>query len=134
MALVVCLPLILVVGTYDLKTVVTVSCIEFAVFFTDFWFQLARWIDSSIMNALYGWDSPHSNFDALLGLNNTFGDMLVNWFVLPTMFIVMPGFWIASLTWVGIRAGGTLQGLSEGTKAAGQAGSKGAEAAMKVAR
>jgi len=32
MALVICLPLILVIGTYELKTVVTVSCIEFALF------------------------------------------------------------------------------------------------------
>ena len=29
------------IGTYDLKTVVTVSCVQFALFFVDFWFQLA---------------------------------------------------------------------------------------------
>ncbi|RCH30281.1 hypothetical protein CSC43_6908 [Pseudomonas aeruginosa] len=31
-------------GHYDLKTVVTVSVVQFALFFTDFWFQLARWM------------------------------------------------------------------------------------------
>lgn len=134
MAIVICLPLVIVVGTYDLKTVVTVSCVEFAVFFTDFWFQLARWIDSAIMNALYGWDSPHSNFNALLGLNNTFGDMLVNWFVLPTMFIVLPTLWVTALAWTGIRAGNFLHGLTEGTRAAGQAGSQGASTAMRIAK
>lgn len=132
MALVVCLPLVLVVGTYDLRTVVTVSCVAFAVFFTDFWFQLARWIDSTIMNALYGWDSPHSNFNALLGLNNTFGDMLVNWFVLPTMFLVLPTLWVAALSWTGIRAGNVLQGLADGTRAASQAGAQGTSAAMQI--
>ncbi|MEW3673977.1 conjugal transfer protein TraG N-terminal domain-containing protein, partial [Pseudomonas aeruginosa] len=35
MALVICIPLVLVVGTYDLKTVVTVSVVQFALFFTD---------------------------------------------------------------------------------------------------
>ncbi|MEW3929434.1 conjugal transfer protein TraG N-terminal domain-containing protein, partial [Pseudomonas aeruginosa] len=66
MALVICIPLVLVVGTYDLKTVVTVSVVQFALFFTDFWFQLARWIDSTILDALYGWgfgwNRPHTNF------------------------------------------------------------------------
>ena len=42
MALVICIPLVLLIGTYDLKTVVTVSCVQFALFFVDFWFQLAR--------------------------------------------------------------------------------------------
>jgi len=134
MALVVCLPLILVVGTYDLKTVVTISCVEFAVFFTDFWFQLARWIDSTIMSALYGWNSPHSNFNALLGLNNTFGDMILNWFVLGTMFLVLPAFWITAVTWAGVRAGQVLQGLSTGTRAAGEAGAQGTRTAISIAK
>ena len=128
MALVICIPLVLVVGTYDLKTVVTVSVVQFALFFVDFWFQLARWIDSTILDALYGWgfgwNRPHTNFDPLVGLNNAFGDMLLM-FVAGTMFLVLPGFWLASLTWVGIRAGHAIQGLSDGSKSAGQAGSKG---------
>ncbi|WP_432675082.1 conjugal transfer protein TraG N-terminal domain-containing protein [Delftia sp. 11MD] len=131
MALVICIPLVLVVGTYDLKTVVTVSVVQFALFFVDFWFQLARWIDSTILDALYGWgfgwNRPHTNFDPLVGLNNAFGDMLLM-FVAGTMFLVLPGFWLASLTWVGIRAGHAIQGLSDGSKSAGQAGGKGAGA------
>jgi hypothetical protein len=95
MALVICIPLVLLIGTYDLKTVVTVSCVQFALFFVDFWFQLARWIDSTILDALYGWgfgaDRPHTNFDPLIGLNNAFGDMLLN-FVMAMMFIVLPTF------------------------------------------
>ena len=35
MALVICIPLVLLIGTYDLKTVVTVSCVQFALFFVD---------------------------------------------------------------------------------------------------
>src|SRR3546814_6070918 len=131
MALVICIPLVLVVGTYDLKMVVTVSTVQFALFFTDFWFQLARWIDSTILDALYGWgfgwNRPHTNFDPLVGLNNAFGDMLLM-FVMGTMFIVLPTFWIGALTWVGVRAGAIANTFAPATKDAGSAGGKGAGA------
>ena len=133
MAVTICLPLILVIGTFELKTVATVSCVEFALFFTDFWFQLARWIDSTILDALYGWNSPHANFNPLMGLNNSFGDILLD-FVLGMMFLVLPALWITALTWSGIRAGDILQGLSSGTRAAGQAGSQGLSTIVQVAK
>jgi hypothetical protein len=127
MALVICIPLVLVIGTYDLKTVVTISIVQFALFFVDFWFQLARWIDSTILDALYGWGMgygrPHMNFNLEMGLNNTFGDMIIS-FVMATMFIALPAFWVAALSWVGVRTGGLLQGLSDGTRPASQAGGK----------
>ena len=40
MALVICIPLVLLVGTYELKALATVSVVQFALFFVDFWFQL----------------------------------------------------------------------------------------------
>jgi hypothetical protein len=40
----------------------------------------------------------------LIGLNNAFGDMLLN-FVMATMFIVLPTFWVMALGWAGVRAG-----------------------------
>ncbi|MGA4476640.1 conjugal transfer protein TraG N-terminal domain-containing protein, partial [Ectopseudomonas chengduensis] len=129
MALVICIPLVLLIGTYDLKTVVTVSCVQFALFFVDFWFQLARWIDSTILDALYGWHSPHSNFNPLMGLNNAFGDMLLN-FVMAMMFIVLPTFWVMALGWAGVRAGNFLGGLITGTSDAKSAGGSGSRLAM----
>jgi len=119
MALVICIPLVLVIGAYDLKTVITVSVVQFALFFVDFWFQLARWIDSTILDALYGWgwgwNRPHSNFDPIMGLNNAFGDMLLN-FVMATMFLVLPTFWVAALGWAGVKAGVVAQNLATGSK------------------
>ncbi|HBO3409705.1 conjugal transfer protein TraG N-terminal domain-containing protein [Pseudomonas aeruginosa] len=128
MALVICIPLVLLIGTYDLKTVVTISIVQFALFFVDFWFQLARWIDSTILDALYGWgwgsNRPHANFDPLIGLNNTFGDMIVN-FVMATMFLALPAFWIGALGWVGVHAGIMANNLSDGAKGAANVGGKG---------
>ncbi|HGM6151773.1 TPA: conjugal transfer protein TraG N-terminal domain-containing protein, partial [Pseudomonas aeruginosa] len=127
MALVICIPLVLVVGTYDLKTLVTMSIVQFALFFVDFWFQLARWIDSTILDALYGWgwgwNRPHANFDPVMGLNNAFGDLLLN-YVLGAMFIVLPGLWVAALGWAGVRVGNMaqfmIQGGSDAKGASGQ--------------
>lgn len=130
-ALVICIPLVLLIGTYDLKNVVTISCVEFALFFVDFWFQLARWIDSTILDALYGSGSPHQTFNPFMGLNNGFGDMLLN-FVMAAMFVILPTFWVAALSWVGVRAGTVIQGLSSGTKEAQAAGSKGPGIATKA--
>ncbi len=119
--------------TYDLKGVVTISCVQFALFFVDFWFQLARWIDSTILDALYGSGSPHSNYDPLMGLNNAFGDMLLN-FVMASMFIILPTFWISALTWAGIRAGGIAQNLVNGSKDGQSAGAKGSSVLMKMGK
>lgn len=128
MALVVCIPLMLVVGTYELKTLVTVSVVQFALFFIDFWFQLARWIDSTILDALYGWgwgwNRPHTNFDPLVGLNNAFGDML-QMLVMGTMFLVLPTFWVAALGWAGVKAGALAQNLATGSKDAKDSTSSG---------
>jgi hypothetical protein len=125
MALVICIPLVLLFGTYDLKTVVTISSVEFALFFVDFWFQLARWIDSTILDALFGWDSPHTNFNPYIGLNNAYADVLLN-FVMAMMFIILPGFWVVAISWGGVKAGNILAGLASGTAGAKAAASTGA--------
>lgn len=133
MAVVICNPLVLVFGTYNLNTVMTISMVQFALFFVDFWFQLARWIDSTILDALYGWglgfNRPHMNFNITMGLNNTFGDMLLN-YVMATMFIVLPLFWVTALGWAGYSVGNVLQGLTGGTEGAKASGGKGAELAF----
>jgi hypothetical protein len=129
MAFVICIPLVLVAGSYELKALATLSVVHFALFFVDFWFQLARWIDSTILDALYGWgfgwNRPHTNFNPLIGLNNAFGDMLMN-YVLGAMFIVLPLFWMTAMSWVGVRTAGVLGGLTQGTNDAKAAGSRGA--------
>ena len=133
MAVVICLPLVLVISTYDLKTLVTASCVQFALFFVDFWFQLARWIDSTILDALYGSAASQNDFSVLFGLNDSFGDMLLN-FVMGTMFLLLPAFWITALAWSGVRAGNLIQGLSDGTRESGNAAAKGASTAINAAK
>jgi hypothetical protein len=127
MGLVICLPLVLLIGTYSLAVVVKISVIQFALFFVEFWFELARWVDSTILDALYGSGSPHTNMNPLMGLDNAFGDMILN-MVMGSMFLLLPAFWMAALSWAGVSVGNALQkGFTEGTQAAGQSASKGVE-------
>ncbi len=59
--------------------------------------------------------------------------MLLN-FVMATMFVILPTFWVAALGWVGVRAGAALQSLGVGSKEAQTAGGKGSSIAMKVVK
>ena len=131
MALLICIPLVLMFSTYDLKATITVSVVQFAIIFVDFWLQLARWIDTTILDALYGANSPHSSLNPLMGMNNTQADMLLN-YVMAALFIVLPAFWMTSLAFAGVKAGSTLQGMSDGTNGAQQQGGKGKDTVQKA--
>lgn len=131
MALVICIPLILIFSTYDLKATITVSVVQFAIIFVDFWLQLARWIDTTILDALYGANAPHSSLNPLMGMNNTQADMLLN-YVMAALFIVLPAFWMTSLAFSGIKAGAALQGMADGTNGAQQQGGKGKDTLQKA--
>jgi hypothetical protein len=124
MAVVICVPLILVIGAYQLKTAMTVTVVFFALIFVDFWFQLARWVDSTILDALYGAGSPHLSLDPVMGLNTATQDAILN-FVMGAMFIIFPMLWITALGWAGVSAGNVLSALADGSKSVQQAGSAG---------
>ncbi|WP_458219154.1 conjugal transfer protein TraG N-terminal domain-containing protein, partial [Pseudomonas aeruginosa] len=126
MAMVICIPMVLVIGTYQLKVAMTMTVVFFAMMFVDFWFQLARYIDSTILDAFYGSGSPHLSFDPVMGLNTATQDAILN-FVMGSMFIALPVFWIAALSWAGISAGKVLEGLTSGTRAIEKAGEKGGQ-------
>lgn len=125
MTLIICIPIVLLMSTFDLKAVMTLSIIQFAMIFVDFWFQLARWLDTTILNALYGAGSPHGTLNVVLGINNTQQDMLLN-YVMAAMFIILPIFWMGALSWAGINATRALEGLRSGADGAQNAGAQAA--------
>lgn len=133
MALVICIPLVLLIELYGLKTAVTINYVEFALFFVDLWFQLARWIDNTILDALYSWDSPHSNWNPFLGIDNAMGNMLLN-FAMGIMFVAMPIFWIETLSWVGVRADNIAQMATQATDGTKSASSQRAGTLMKIGK
>ncbi len=62
MAVTIILPLIIVFAVYEYKTVITLTFVMFALNFLTFWWELARWLDSWLLEALYGSDT-HSRWN-----------------------------------------------------------------------
>ncbi|OFR04351.1 hypothetical protein HMPREF2906_29625 [Pseudomonas sp. HMSC065H02] len=131
MAMVICIPMVLVIGTYQLKVAMTMTVVFFAMMFVDFWFQLARYIDSTILDAFYGSGSPHLSFDPVMGLNTATQDAILN-FVMGAMFVILPMLWITAIGWAGVQVGALLSDLSNGVKGVQQAGVQGGSVAKQA--
>lgn len=108
MPIVICLPIMTVMGSYDLKVVSLLSFALLGTYALSFWWELAHWIDSWLLEALYGSDT-HSRWN-MLGLQNTSDDIIVN-FVMGTMSIVLPG--ILMEQWVGFNVGCVLSDITD---------------------
>ena len=99
-ALVICIPLITLCSAWDVKVVMTLTFVQFALFFLTFWWELARWLDSWLLDVLYNSDT-HSSWN-LAGIQNTQDDVIIN-LVMRLMFLVLldiPIVWGAVLTTV----------------------------------
>lgn len=122
MALVICIPLVTLCSAWDVKVVMTLTFVQFALFFLTFWWELARWLDSWLLDVLYNSDT-HSSWN-LAGIQNTQDDVIIN-LVMGSMFLVLPTFWMGAMTWAGVRVGVAVNGaLAGGVKVAQESGGK----------
>lgn len=122
MAVYIMVPLILAFAAYEYKTVITVTFVVFALNFLTFWWELARWLDNWLLEALYGSDT-HSRWN-VAGFQNSTDDLIMN-LVMGCMFLVLPAVWVGALSWAGIRTGGVIEGaMNNGTKQAQNSGGK----------
>lgn len=122
MAIYIMLPLILAFAAYEFKAVITLTFVIFAVNFLTFWWELARWLDSWLLTALYSSDT-HSRFN-MMGFQNTSDDLIMN-LVMGTMFIVLPVVWMGALGWTGVSVGKVANSFDKGTDKAQSAAGKG---------
>lgn len=113
MAVYIMIPLVLAFAAYEFSTLITLTFVVFALNFLTFWWELARWLDSWMITALYGSDT-HSSLN-MMGLQNTSDDIIMN-LVMGTMFLVLPAVWLGALSWAGVNIG---QAISEGFNRAG---------------
>lgn len=129
MALVICIPIVTVFSAYSVKTVLTLTFAQFGLMFLTFWWELARWLDGWMLELLYNSDT-HSSWN-LAGIQNTQDDLIMQ-FVMGTMFIVLPAFWMGALGWAGIQLGGAIENTTRtGTRHIEQAGGKAGDVANK---
>ncbi|MGX2956063.1 conjugal transfer protein TraG N-terminal domain-containing protein [Ursidibacter arcticus] len=124
MSIVILLPLIIVMSGYSLKTVITLTFVNFGLISLTFWWELARWLDSWLLGVLYN-SAAHNSLNPFF-LENTEDDFIVN-FVMGSLFLILPALWLGAISWAGVNIGQIAQQLANGTKDSKAAGQKGGE-------
>jgi len=133
MAVVICIPIILVISTYDLKALMVTTFGLFALHFCTFWWELARWVDSSMLDALYG--NVGAGYKFALSLPTQFAnDATVTSatmvFVMAALFLLLPMIFFAAMGWAGVNVGRGMEAMmTKGSASAGSAGGQAADAA-----
>ena len=134
----ICLPLVLLVSTYQLKVLMTLSFVLFTLHMLTFWWELARWVDSSMLDTLY--DNVAFGDRLLLTLpmagaeDATVASQVIG-YVMGAMFVVLPALFMAAMGWAGYSLGNIAEGmLSKGATSARNAGAQGSEIAMSVGK
>jgi len=138
MGVIISLPLVLLVSTYQLKTVMTVTFALFTLHMLTFWWELARWVDSSMLDTLYHQVSASNK--VLLSLptsgvmDGTVTAQVIE-YVMGAMFIVLPMLFLGAMSWAGYSVGNGIQGmLANGSKAASDSASKGTDQILGAAK
>lgn len=121
MALIILIPIITILSGFSIKTVVTLSFVYFALITTSFWWELARWLDSFMIEILHS--SPSHSFNIQF-FENAQDDIISN-FVMGSLFIILPSLWFGAMSWAGARVGGELAAaMVNGSKSSQQSGGK----------
>ncbi|EPC00363.1 hypothetical protein L861_13900 [Litchfieldella anticariensis FP35 = DSM 16096] len=131
MAAIVCLPFVMVISSYSFKAAGVATFGLFTIWFLTFWWEVARWLNSNLVDLLYSSDAAKMSF--LAAVNNTY-DKMVPQFVEGMTFLILPTIWIAMLGWTGMKIGaeiGRSIGEGGGKKAQG-AGEKGGDQTQKI--
>jgi conserved putative membrane protein len=131
MVVIILTPAIIILSAYSLKTVITITFVHFAIVTTSFWWELARWLDSALLDILYN-SSAHSRINPYF-LENTQDDFIIN-FVMGSLFIVVPALWFTAMGWAGIKTGDIAQSMANGAKSSQAMGEKTGNMAGNVAQ
>ncbi len=130
MAIIICLPFVMVASGYSVKVVGMAMFALFGLYFLTFWWELARWLDSNLVNLMY--NSAAAKLNWLAGVENA-NDKMVLQFVNGMMFLVLPGVWMAALGWAGASAGTAISnGMNKAGSETKEAGSQAAEKAQNI--
>ncbi|MGP3791658.1 conjugal transfer protein TraG N-terminal domain-containing protein [Pseudomonas sp. B392_1p] len=134
LATIICVPLVLLISTYQLKVLMTLTFALFTLHMLTFWWELARWVDSSMLDTLY---RNVSLGDRLLlsippaGFEDGTLSAQVIMYVMGAMFIVLPMLFLGAMSWAGYSVGSAMQnGLTRGSQASHDAGSQGISQSM----
>ncbi|MAM55807.1 MAG: conjugal transfer protein TraG [Salinicola sp.] len=131
MAVVICLPFVMTISGYSFKVAGTATFGLFALWFLTFWWELARWLNSNLVDLIYNSEATKMSF--LAAAQNTY-DRLPLLFVEWATFLILPAIWVGVLSWAGLSIGSAVStGIKDGTSGAKNAGDQGADIAKKAA-
>lgn len=131
MAVVISLPFVMLISGYSFKVAGVASFGLFATWFLTFWWEVARWMSSNLVELIYKSDAAKMSW--LSAANNMY-DRMVLMFVEGTMYMVLPALWVGVLSWAGLKAGAAIsKGAGDGGGQAQQSGEKGGNKAQSVA-
>jgi hypothetical protein len=129
LATIICLPLILLISTYQLKVLMTLTFALFTLHMLTFWWELARWVDSSMLDTLYRnvalgdrllLSMPPAGFE-----DGTVTAQVIT-YVMGAMFIVLPMLFLSAMGWAGYSVGAAMQtAMNNGSQTSQNAGSQG---------
>ena len=124
MCVIICLPFVLLLSGYSMKVAGVATFGLFSIWFLKFWWELARWLNSHMVDLIYR--SEAAKLSWMAGVNNAY-DRGVMMFVEWSMFLIFPAIWIGVLGWAGMSVGNAVHNsLSNSTAPAQKSGSQGA--------
>nr|WP_082153156.1 conjugal transfer protein TraG N-terminal domain-containing protein [Yersinia similis] len=130
MAMVICIPLVMLFGAYDPKVVVTLTFALFAMIFVTFWWELASWLDDRLIEIVYTGARGYYGWFSSVGAEGWIMNL-----VLGAMFVVLPAFWCGAVGWSGAQIGQIIsQSINGGTQLSQQAGAAGGQMATNAAK
>ncbi|EBS4549429.1 conjugal transfer protein TraG, partial [Salmonella enterica subsp. enterica serovar Newport] len=109
------------------KTIVTITFAQFALIFISFWWEVAGWLDDTLLKMTY---------DSITDFTKSVNDGWIMNIVLGTMYIAFPLVWFTTMGWTGVKIGSLVSGgidkAGSMSQQAGAAGPKAAEGAAKA--
>lgn len=128
MALPIVFPIVLVLSSYSIQALMTMSTVYFGVYFLTFWWNLAQMLDQFLLYSLYNSSTHQFNF---AGFANDADDAIAKT-LLSMMFIILPALWLTVLGWAGFKAGvGVSSFIDKGASSTRAATEKGVNVATK---
>lgn len=121
MALVISIPFIMIFSGYSIKAAMTITFMQFGLYFLTFWWELARWLDSWLLTAM-------GDFSTITAPS----DSSIVKLVIGAMFIVLPTFFMMAMGKAGVEAGNISQMLLNGTSKAQDAGASAGDKAVNI--
>lgn len=135
MVVTVVIPLLMLFSAYEPKTVMTVTFALFALIFVSFWWELATWLDNSLIKLMYDNQGDGASSVPFADFVSSTSDGWIMNIVIGGMYVAMPAVWIGTMGWTGVQIGNVIAtSLGKATKGVEDAGSKGSEHAGKAVK